>query len=212
MKYVVLVATMLSALTVVAPSAQAQQGYVPTVAILDLTYIFKNHARFQAMKNDMRRDLEAAEAQLNSEKEAFQKLVQRLEDYRKGTPEYKALEEEIAKRQADLNLQVNIQKKNFLEQEAKIYYDVYQEVMEHTRVFAEQNGIQLVIKFNGDPIDRNDPQDVFKELNKFVLYYNPAIDVTPKILELVNASAPRAPVAPGVGARPPVAPQGVFPR
>ena len=162
-----------------------------SVAILDLTYIFKNHTRFQQMSNDMRRDVEAAENALKNDREAYRKLTEKLEKYKRGTPEYRAMEEELAKRAAELNLQVNIQKKDFLEQEAKIYYTVYQEVIDCVKYYSDTSGMALVLRFNGDPIDRNDPQEVLKELNKSVIYYNRAIDITPIILEELNSYQPK---------------------
>ncbi|HEX3655176.1 MAG TPA: OmpH family outer membrane protein [Pirellulales bacterium] len=171
---------------------QAPHHGTPVVAILDLTYIFKNHTRFQQMSNDMRREVEAAENALKGDREAYQQLTQKLEQYKRGTPEYRALEEELAKKAAELNLQVNIQKKNFLEQEAKIYYTVYQEVIDCVKYYSDTAGVSLVLRFNGDPIDRNDPQEVLKELNKSVIYYNRSIDITPIILEKLNSYQPKA--------------------
>jgi Skp family chaperone for outer membrane proteins len=220
-----LVAALMAAVStfgVFARKAEAQQprGIGSPVAILDLTYIFKNHLRFQQMSDGMRRDVEAAEAALKVDREAYGKMTQQLETYRKGTPEFRAMEEELAKKAAELNLRVSIQKKDFLEQEAKIYYNVYQEICEHVKYYSEQHGIALVMRFNGDPVDRNDPQEVLKELNKSVLYYNRAIDITPIILEEINRKAPGGPQGgvpqtstPGApGFAPQGAPPGLPPR
>lgn len=183
-----LVAAGLFGLAIQSPVQAQAPGVQPhgTVAILDLTYIFKNHARFQAMTDAMRLEVEAAEKQLSVERDALQNYAKSIEQYKRGTPEYKQIEEELIKRQNDLQLKVNMQKKNFLEQEAKIYYTIYQEVLDHVRYYADQNGISLVMRFNGDPIDRNDPQEVLKELNKSVIYYHRSIDITPIILEKLN--------------------------
>ena len=186
---------------------QPRPGAPNTVAILDLTYIFKHHVRFKQMSEDMKRDVDAAESALKADRDSYQKLIQKLEDYKRGSPEYKQLEEEIAKRGSELNLRVNIQKKDFLEQESRIYYTVYQEILECVRRHSEQYGISLVLRFNGDPIDRNDPQEILKELNKSVIYYNQAIDITPVILDMTARMAPN----PG-GMRQPTAPaQGIPP-
>ncbi len=183
------------------PSVQAQQPQarpVGPVAILDLTYIFKNHPRFQAMTEAMRGEVDAAEKQLSVERDAMQNLAKSIEQYKRGTPEYKQIEEELIKRQNDLQLKVNLQKKTFLEQEAKIYYTIYQEVNDHVRYFADSNGVSLVLRFNGDPIDRNDPQEVLKELNKSVIYYNRAIDITPIILEKLGPPGARPVTGTGI--------------
>jgi Skp family chaperone for outer membrane proteins len=193
---------------VVSREAAAQQPGVQgmPVAIVDLAYIFKNHARLQAAIADMRRDVDAADKELQGEKETFRKLAMQLDEYRKGTPEFKDLEEQLAKRQNDLQLKVSIQKKNFIEQEAKILFNAYQEIQTHIKYYSEANRIFIVLRFNGDPIDQTDPQEVNREIGRFVMYYNRAIDITPIILEKISAAAPPAgniPPAAGIPGGPP---------
>lgn len=207
----------LSAVVVAAPSAYGQQrsGGGPAaspIAIIDLAYIFANHVRFKAYSDELRRDVEAAEAELKNNKAALQKMADQLDSYNRGTPEYRQLEEDITKRQADITVQVNRQKRDFFEQEAKMYYTVYKEVMEQITYYADKHGYVMVMRFNGDPYDENDPQGIQKELNKSVLYYNKAIDITPIILDAVNPQRPNGRPAPAPPSnrisRPP---QGVLP-
>jgi Skp family chaperone for outer membrane proteins len=200
-KYLSLAAVVagLSVVHAAAPPAIAQQRTTaaPQVAIIDLAYIFNNHVKFKALSDDLRRDVEAAENELKNNKTALQKLADSLEGFNRNTPEYRQLEEDITKRSADLQVQVQLQKKTFFEQEAKIYYTVYQEIMEQVKYHADKHGIVLVMRFNGDPLDENDPQGIQKELNKAVLYYNKVIDITPIILDAVNpARTNRGPVPP----------------
>ena len=184
------------------------------VAIVDLTYIFANHVRFKALVEDMRHDVEAAEADLKAAKEAIEKSAEKIDEYNRNSPEAKALEEELAKRQADLQVQVNIQKRNFMEQEAKIYLSIYREVLDHVKYHSERNGISLVLRFNGDPLEGEDLQGVMQHLNRQVVYYNRAIDITPIVLDACNANpgAPRQnrPAGP-IGSKP-ATKQGVLPR
>ena len=77
------------------------------VALLDVNYIFKNHARFKGMMEDMKGDVQRAEERVKSEAKAIKKLSEQLKQFRVGTPEYKQLEAELAKRQADLSVQVS---------------------------------------------------------------------------------------------------------
>ncbi|MEX2119129.1 MAG: OmpH family outer membrane protein [Pirellulales bacterium] len=179
-----------------AGEAAAQRAAGPEVAIIDLGYIFKNHVRFKMMTDDLRADVDQAEADIKAAKGALEKLAQGLESYRKGSAEYKSLEEEVARRSSDLNLQIKVQKRNFVEQEAKNLYSVYQEMVERVKYYADQNGVALVLQFNGDPIEQIDAPGVQSQLNRMVVYYNRAIDITPIILEELNASVPRRPAAP----------------
>jgi Skp family chaperone for outer membrane proteins len=207
----------LAAVHVAAPPAAAQQRSLGAqaasqIAIIDLAYIFNNHVRFKALNDELRRDVEAAEAELKNNKAALQKMADQLESYNRNTPEYRELEEEITKRSADLQVQVQLQKKTFFEKEATTYYKVYQEIMEQVRSYSDRHGILLVMRFNGDPFDENDPQGIQKELNKAVLHYNKLIDITPFILDAVNPARPNARPSPTPPSdrisRPP---QGVLP-
>lgn len=193
-----LVATVLSLGLFVSP-AGGQQPRPQTIstAVIDLTYIFKNHTRFMTMSEGMKRDIETAENELKKKRDSFTaRSQQMLGQFKKGTIEYQQAEEQLAKEASDIQLEVSIQKKKFLEQEAKIYYTVYQEVLDAVKRYSESQGVSLVLRFTGDPIDPNNPEEVLRDLNKQVVWYHRAIDITPVILEYVNRSGGGAPPPP----------------
>ncbi|HEX4130980.1 MAG TPA: OmpH family outer membrane protein [Pirellulales bacterium] len=208
---VLLAASVLAVLGLVS-SAHAQSMRQPSpVAVIDVAYIFKYHTRLQALTADLQRDIQQAEKEVQEARQALQKLSERLEDYKRGSPEYKALEEEIVKRNADMQLKVNIQKRNFVEQQAKMYLSVYRELCDEVKAYCDSAGVNLVIRFNGDPADTNDPDEIFKDLNKTVIYYSASVDITPIILKKLNermgppptsAAPPGTPVPPGSGQLP----------
>lgn len=156
------------------------------VALLDLAKIFNNHREFKRLSDDLRRDVEEAERELVTRKAELQAEADALAKLTKGTPEAKQLESKIARVSAELQVTVQEQKKEFFEEEAGIYYRVYQQVMKEVEKYADGHGIGVVMRFNGDPLDPNDPQGVQKELNKAVLYHK-GVDITDDILALVNA-------------------------
>lgn len=53
--------------------------------------------------------------------------------------------------------------------------------------YAEKHGIELVLRFNGEPIERNNLQTVMQQLNRQVVFNNKGIDITDEILRQVNA-------------------------
>lgn len=170
-----------------APAApQTQPQVISPVAILDLPYLFRNHKRFKEMDEVLKTEISGAEGQFMTEQKAMKDLVAKLQELRPGTPEYKAAEEELAKRDADMQLRINIMKKNFAEKKAKNYFDVYQETMRYVAWHAHNSGIVLVLNFNGDPVDGTNPQSVIQGLNSTVLFKHPGVDITPVILDLCN--------------------------
>jgi outer membrane protein len=210
-----LLAAAMLAITLVPGVAQAQQQAIGGVAIIDLSYIFKNHNRFKAMTEGMRAEVLRAEDALKARRTEIESLSKRLNDLgnelRKDSPEYKQLDADLTRKKIDLSTQVSQQKKEFLEKEAKIYYSVYQEVLDEVQYFSERNRISLVLRFNGDPVSDGDPQEILKQLNKQVVYYNKGIDITPMILDSLNtqrgpqngaAGGPVGVPIPGTGTRP----------
>ncbi len=174
--------------------AQGQPGGVqpvagPRLALIDVTHIFKNHIRFKGMMGDMKDDVKKAESWVKGERIAVGKLAERLQEFNKGTPDYKAMEEEVARRQADLSVKVQLQRNDFLQREAKIYYNVYQEIWQATDYFARQHNIDMVLRFNGRQIDSARPDEVLSDINKQVVWYDRGLDITDAILAELNRTA-----------------------
>ena len=180
-----------------------QAGGGANIALLDVSYIFKNHPRFKQMMDEMKSDVEGAETSVNKERDTIRKLVEQLDSYHKGSPDYNAMEKEIAQREADLTVKVQLQRKQFLAQEAKIYFTVYKEIEQEVDYYCSNKGIDMVLRFNGDPVDVDKPDSVLSFINEPVVYYDKGRDITPIILDsLIKRSG--APAAGGIrtGARP----------
>jgi hypothetical protein len=84
-------------------------------------------------------------------------------------------------------------RRDFLEREAKIYFTTYQEVSNAVKFVAERNNIGMVLRFNGDPIDPQQREDVMRAIMQPIVYQN-NVDITPDVLALLNrgAAAPAA--------------------
>ncbi len=169
------------------------------VGLLDVNFIFKHHHRFKMHMEEMRGDVERAEAAVQKEREAIQRLVEQLERY-KGTRDYKAMEQEIAGRQAQLAVQVRMQQREFLEREAKIYHNTYREIWREVDRYCQTHNLALVLRFNGDPADTTKPEEVLRDINKPVVWHRNGLDITGHILAALNRDQPRVgtqPAAPG---------------
>lgn len=175
-----------------APAAQATSAGANAarygVAVVDVSYIFKNHQRFNALMEQMKSDVEAAESALRQERQEIAKMEEALKAFQAGSPDFKRRDEQITEAKANFNLKATKQRKDFLEREAKIYYQAYLEVNDAVKYYSQHTNLGLVLRFNGDPIDPNIREDVLRAINKPVVYQN-GIDITPDILRLVNRSA-----------------------
>jgi Skp family chaperone for outer membrane proteins len=177
---------------------QAPSGPAVHVAVVDVGYIFKNHAGFKAAMDKMKDEVMAAENSLKSERDRINGLMEQLKGFNVGTPEYKKLEAEVAKAQGDFNVNAQLQKKDFMDREAKVYMQVYDQVEKAVAQFARDHRIAVVHRFDGDPVDGSDRNQILRGITKPIVYYEPGIDITVDILKMLNGT----PVA--GAARPPV--------
>jgi Skp family chaperone for outer membrane proteins len=171
------------------------------IALLDVSSIFKNHGRFKAMMSEMEADVKRAEEQMKQERDTIRALSERLKEFRAGSPEYKQLEEQVAKRQSDLSVQVALQRKEFLQRESRIYHIVYQEIEQEVAYVAQQNGIAVVLRYSAEEADGSEPNAVLRDINKQVVWSAPGLDITQMILDRLNGRAMNPAVNPGPASR-----------
>jgi Skp family chaperone for outer membrane proteins len=150
------------------------------VAVVDVGYIFKNHARFKAEMDKMKDQVMAAENALKAEQERIKGLMDQLKVYTAGTPEYRKFEGEVANAQ--------LQKKDFMDREAKVYLQVYNEIERAVSQFARDHGIAIVHRFDGDPVDASDRNRILGSITKPIVYYDPQVDITPDVLKMLNGA------------------------
>ncbi|MEX2138925.1 MAG: OmpH family outer membrane protein [Pirellulales bacterium] len=193
------------------PSAQAQGGAVPAghkIAVVDVSIVFKQHQRFLARTEMFKKQVQAAEAALKKEYEVINALAQQLEGRTPGSPDYKTMEQRVARDKVDWQLRGQTQRKELMEEEGRIYFQTYRELDDAVKRFAMHNGIALVLRFASDVVDNpDDRNEIVKGINKSVVYVHPDLNITHLILQELNRSGP-----PVTGGNPGAVPQGVGPR
>ena len=158
-------------------------------AVIDVGYIFKNHARFKQAMDKMKDEVMQAENALKAERDRINNQMETLKGFNVGTPEYKKLEAEVAKAQGDFSVTAKLQQKEFMDREAKVYLQVYNEIERAVSQFARDNGIAVVHRFDGDPVDSADRNRILGSITKPIVYYDPQIDITPDVLRMLNGAA-----------------------
>ncbi|MDP6442322.1 MAG: OmpH family outer membrane protein [Pirellulaceae bacterium] len=174
-------------LVVLAPLSARAQG--TNVAVLDIGLIFKNHQRFNQSMERIKAKIDAFEAQLKTSGKSLQTSSEKLKQFNPGTASYKAEEARIEKLASDLQLQKRLKTKEFLEEEARVYYQAYNEVLRVVSVFCEQHNIGLVIRYNSTQIDPTKRESVLQGVNRAVVFQD-RLDITKDILAELNRGAP----------------------
>jgi Skp family chaperone for outer membrane proteins len=158
------------------------------VAVIDVGYIFKNHARFKQAMDRMKDEVLAAENGLKAERDRINGLMEQLKGFNVGTPEFRKLEAEVAKAQGDFSVNAQLQKKDFMEREAKVYMQVYSEIERAVSQFAREHGIAVVHRFDGEAVDTADRNRILGNITKPIVYHDPQIDITPDVLRMLNGT------------------------
>jgi Skp family chaperone for outer membrane proteins len=186
-----------------APAAAPSAGPSGTnVAVIDIAHIFKNHVRFNAQMNDMKRDIDAFDAQMRDESVKLQKKQETMVQFNPSSNEFKKADEELAHLKSDFQIRVQAKKREFLEQEARVYFGIYKEVEDAVASFAQRNRIGIVLRFTSDEMKPEDRASVLQGVNKPVVWQD-RLDITQQVLAQLNAGAT---MPPGGGVAPPIAP------
>lgn len=155
------------------------------VAVVDVSYVFKEYPRFTQAMDGMKKQMEAAEAQLKGERDRIQQMQERRDEAKVGSDTFKQRDEELARAKADFNIKAGGIRRDFLEREAKVYYETYLEVNNAVKSYAEANNIGLVFRWNGNQVDPTKREDVLRAISQPIVHQN-YIDITPDILGVLQ--------------------------
>ncbi len=161
-----------------------------SVAVLDVARVFKNHTAFMQQTEAIKQEIAAFEDELKRQRQAITEQAKALEQYRSGSPEYKRLEEDLAKRTSDIQVRTQLKKNEILNREAKLYYDTYQQILGAVGQLAQQHGIEIVLRFDSESIDPANRGDVQQGVNRFVIMQR-NLDLTQLVINHVNGTQAR---------------------
>lgn len=181
--------TVFATLTIVAMlaarPASAQQVSDSSIVVIDIGKVFKEHVRLtQAMKL-LGEEVKKYDGYLRQQQGDLKGMAEQRSKEKPGTPGYKNLDTQITKRQSELQLEMQLKKREFMEREAKLFYNTYTEVTQKVAQFADANKIRLVIRYDSEPIKRDDRNSVLKGVNNEVVFQR-NLDITSVIIRSVN--------------------------
>jgi len=170
------------------------------VVVLDVTKVFKEHRRFKQDIELMAKEAQGFQTYLQQQEARLKDLAAKGQAAKVGSPEYRQIDEDMTRIRSDVQVQSQLKKKELMLQEAKIYFQYYNELQEEVGKFADANGITLVMRWNSEPIDSSDRMSVQQGVNKPVVYQR-NLDITQWVINKINEGVPE-PQPPRTGAAP----------
>jgi Skp family chaperone for outer membrane proteins len=158
------------------------------IAVVDIAFVFKNHAQLNATMENMKTEMKGIEENLKAKRDQITKMEEARNQLVAGTPDYKKLDDQLVEVKTKFNVDMDRLRRDLMERESKLYFTTYQQVTYTIAQYAKQRNIGLVLRFNGDQPDPTKPQDILKDINKPVVFEN-NVDITRDILAIVNNGA-----------------------
>jgi Skp family chaperone for outer membrane proteins len=166
------------------------------VAVIDISLVFENFPGFQKKMEELKGQVEAFEGEMKAEGAKMMKKKEQLDEYAKGSDNFKRLEEEMARTNSGMQIKVAKQRREFLEQEAKIYYEGYNEVLAAVSLLAERNDIKLVLRFSSEPMRADDRNSVLQSVNRPIVYQK-NLNITNLVIQALGGSMAKRDTTPG---------------
>ena len=180
-----------------AQPASASTGH--RVAVVDVAYIFKTHPGIRAEVSKVENDLKAFDAQMKAKQGELKQLAEKLPQYKIGTPEYGALEQQIAEGDSQLRIQMTSKRRELADAEARIYYQNYERITAGVKVMADFYKINLVLRYNSDKMDLEKPDTVIRGVMKNIVYHDEDLDMTKAIMQYLTKQMEQQATAPTPG-------------
>lgn len=174
-----------AAVSALAPSfASGDEGH--RVAVIDVAYIFKNHAAIKEEVAKVEEELKSFDTELNTKREELQQAAAKLKTYKPGSPDYAAAEEEVASMESRLRLEMARKRKELSDAEAKIYYDNYQRIAAGVKFLANHYKINLVLRYNSEEMNLEQGESVIRGVMKSIVYHDESLDMTKGVMQYLD--------------------------
>ncbi len=171
--------------TVAGPSQTRAGG---GIALIDLSYVFENHPGFKQQLESLKQNVQTFEQELKQQQQQISSQRQQIASYKPGSQEYKRLDEVTTKQLAGLRVKMELKRKDVMEDEARVYYETYNEVLRVVQAIAESRGLNLVLRFDRESpqlAGGSDPRETLKLVNRPVIYQR-QLDISNLVIQELN--------------------------
>lgn len=163
------------------------------VALIDMAEVFRQYVKFQNLRNDLQEKIKAKDGEIQVTVKKMQSLQQKLQgkEIAKGSEDYQNLEKQYVQLGSELEAARKQAQLELMREEAKNYHTVYLEVQQAVKAFSKHFGYTIVMRFNREELDSNDPQKVIQGLGRQIVYHDAEDDITDGVIEFINRPFPK---------------------
>ncbi len=156
------------------------------VGLIDMAFVFKNYKKFETLREDLKVEIAESEEKAKNMQKETAELQQQLKAFTEGSAEYTKVEKQLVQKAADFENFRRQMSREFLKKESQIYLQVYNEVSKTVEKYALHFKYTLIMRFNREDLDTENPQQLLQGMNRQVVYYRGDDDITTPVLENLN--------------------------
>lgn len=168
-------------------AAGAPAANIPhKVGLIDMAYVFKNYQKFESLREELKVEIAESEDKAKQMQKEIADGQQQMKTFTEGSPEYTKVEKQLVQKAADFENFRRQMSRTFLKKESQIYLQVYNEVSNMVERYATRFEYTLIMRFNREDLDTDNPQALLQGMNRQVVYYRADDDITKPIMDSLN--------------------------
>ena len=156
------------------------------VALIDIGLVFKSHPNFSSELAQLKSQADQFKAESQQLQQQLLQKAEGLSVYEKESEEYRDEEARLAKESATMEVEQRGKMRTLLTREAQLHFDTYVEISNVISGFCEEQGIQLVLRFNSEEMNRKDARTIMQKVNGGVVFYSQTADITNDIIKRIG--------------------------
>lgn len=160
-------------------------------AVIDMAHVFKNDPEFERLRTEMLREVELADTKFKLE--ATQMTIAGKPPEALSGDEAKALQSEMMKRRAQLELEIKMFRERMVQKESETFVIIYRRIRKAIAAHAKENGIHIVRRASMQSeqerqLNCGDPMAVRLAMSHEVVYVaDDTLDITEEVIARLKA-------------------------
>jgi len=185
-----------------APARSGATEAIPhKVGLIDMALLFSRYKKFENLRQDLKVEIESADASLKAQLEKIKTLQAEMKDLAPNSTKFVASEKKITELAAGAEAERKNLQRRFMREETKIYQTVYREVLDAVEKYASIYKYTLIIRYSREDAESDDPQKVMQALQRQVVFSREEDDITESVLRYLNKNTATGAAAPRVSTR-----------
>ena len=170
-------------------SKASARKYKIDEAVIDLAHIFKNLPSFKRQRDEMQKQVKAADAKMREQARRLQAAQRQAKPDPFGSKQFN-------RQKADFEKMRNDARRKFMAMEARIYAATYERIQAEVAKYAKEKDIRVVRRRKPLFKNKQNPADsraVLQKINQDVVYQaDERVDITQEILKRLKAAEERS--------------------